>query len=111
MDAGELLITIVFVAAVTLAFTLWSKRRSGSSWSGRVEKVDYFDRTHYDNDDDPGTSQPFVRIHARTDAGKRVKVELAQHAYHQLYPSELQPGERIVKKPGEWYPTREGSAG
>lgn len=111
MDTGELLLTVVFVAAVTIAITMWTKRKTASSWSAQVEKVREFSRTHHDSDDDPGTTRHFVEIRARTDAGKRVKVELELRVFQQLYPTGLEPGDRISKKAGEWHPTLEAVGG
>lgn len=107
MDAGELILTIVVVAAVTLALTIWTMRRKASTWSGEVEKVREISRTRQRDDNAPRTTKYYVQIRARTDAGKRVKVELERHVFQRLYPTGLEPGDRITKKAGEWHPTLE----
>lgn len=105
MNAGELALTIVVVAAVTLALTLWTMRRKASTWSGEVETVREVRRTRQRDENAPRTTKYYVQIRARTDAGKRVKVELEKHVFQRLYPTGLEPGDRITKQAGEWYPT------
>lgn len=109
MDTGELLLTVAFVAAVMVVIIIWTKRKTASSWSGRVEKVREIHRTHQQDENDPGTTEHFVEIRSRTDAGKRVKIELELRVFQQLYPTGLEPGDRITKKAGEWYPTLESA--
>lgn len=46
-----------------------------------------------------------MQIHACTDAGKRVRVEMALDLFQQHFPTGLRTGDRIAKLAGAWYPT------
>ena len=108
MDAGELLLTIVVVAGLTLVLTLFARRQMRSSWIGRVEQVRERSRTHQNDEHDLGTTEHVVPVAVRTDAGKRVKVEMPLRTFQQLFPTGLKVGDRIEKKSGAAYPALEG---
>jgi len=107
MDAGELLLTIVVVAGLTLVLTLFARRQMRSSWSGRVEKVRERTRTHQNDEHDVGTTEHVVTVVVRTDAGKRVKVALPLPTFQHLFPTGLEVGDRVEKKSGAPYPALE----
>jgi hypothetical protein len=103
----ELLYTIGFLALVTVLLTLWVRRRNASSWAGVIEQVREVQKTHHQNRDDPGTTEHYVRIAARSDHGKRIRLEMPLRTFEALYPDGLAVGDRVAKNPGSWYPTYE----
>jgi hypothetical protein len=106
----ELVYSVAFFALVMVLITLWVRRKSAASWSGVVEKVREVTKTHHQDDQSTGTTEHYMRVHARSDAGKRIKVEMPLRTFEALYPEGLGPGVRIAKRPGEWYPSYEEAA-
>jgi len=103
----ELVYSVAFFALVMVLTTLWVRRKSAASWVGAVETVREVRKTHHQDDNSPGTTEHYMRIHARSDAGKRIKVEMPLRTFEALYPEGLGPGVRIAKRPGQWYPSYE----
>ena len=68
-DLQTIVLTVAFFALVTVIFTLYSRRKMATTWSGVVERVRTFQRP------DPNADHSFVHMVAvtfRTDQGRRV---------------------------------------
>ncbi len=90
---NETLLTIIFVAGVTIIFTFISLRQKNSAWKGVLTDK----KIKTDSDDNSS-----YRLIFRTDEGKRVKVSVAtKQGFDQF-----QIGERFEKKTGEYFPVR-----
>jgi hypothetical protein len=104
-DLQNVLLTIGFVAAVTVVITLYSRRKLAASWRGAVERVRTFQRP------DPSVDHSFVHkvaVTFRTDRGRRVRIELDRSRYDAVFPTGLVAGDRVEKTPGAWFPARVG---
>ena len=104
-DLQNVLLTVGFVAAVTVVITLYARRKMAQSWGGAVERVRTFQRP------DPNVDRSFVHkvaVTFRTDQGRRVKIELERSRYDAMFPSGLVAGDRVEKTPGAWFPARVG---
>ena len=104
-DLQNVLLTVAFVALVTVVITLYTRRKLAASWSGSVERVRAFQRP------DPNVEHSFVykvAVTFRTDQGRRVRIELERSRYDAAFPSGLVAGNRVEKKPGAWFPARVG---
>lgn len=104
-DLQTILLTVGFVALVTVVITLYSRRRLAQSWSGAVERVRTLQRP------DPNVDHSFVRkvaVTFRTDKGRRVRIELERSRFDAAFPHGLVAGDRVEKKPGAWFPARVG---
>jgi hypothetical protein len=104
-DVQNVLLTIGFVALVTVIVTLYSRRKMATTWSGTVERVRAFQRP------DPNVDHSFVHkvaVTFRTDQGRRVKIELERHRFEAAFPNGLAAGDRVEKSVGAWYPARVG---
>jgi hypothetical protein len=102
-DLQNVLLTVGFVAAVTVVITLYSRRKLAQSWSGAVERVRPFQRP------DPNNDHSFVHkvaVTFRTDGGRRVKIELDRSRFDAVFPHGLVVGDRVEKTPGVWFPAR-----
>ena len=103
---NDILSTVIVVAIVTVLLTLWARRRSGSSWSGVVERIDEKTRTRHQSDDDPGTTEHYAAVRFRTDAGKTATMEFRRNAFDKQYSGNLAVGDRVTKAAGAWFPER-----
>jgi hypothetical protein len=104
-DLQNVLLTVGFVAAVTVVITLYARRKMADRWSGAVERVRSFQRP------DPNSNHSFVHkvaVTFRTDTGRRVKIELERSRYEAAFPDGLAAGDRVEKAPGAWFPARVG---
>lgn len=104
-DLQNVLLTVGFVALVTVVITLYSRRKLAQSWSGAVERVRTLQRP------DPGVDHSFVHkvaVTFRTDQGRRVRIELERRRFDAAFPRGLVAGDRVEKKPGAWFPARVG---
>lgn len=100
----EIVYTIIVVVAFTAILTFFSMRNKAASWAGAV--TDIRRHTYMKNE----IEEEEIIISYRTDAGKKGKIKLNPHAYNQLY-SDLNVGDRLVKKSGEYMPSMEKNAG
>lgn len=105
-DLPTILLTVGFVALVTVLITLYSRRKMASTWTGVVERVRNFQKQ--DANVDHSSTVPMVAVVFRTDQGRRVKVELEKRRFDAAFPDGLEPGDRVEKAAGAWYPARVG---
>ena len=105
---NDIVLTVIVVAVVTVLLTLWARRRSGSTWSGVVERIDEKSRMHHQSDDDPGTTEHYMTVRFRTDAGKTTTMEFRRNAFDEQYGGNLAVGDRVTKAAGAWFPERSG---
>ncbi|MGI5841221.1 MAG: DUF7489 domain-containing protein [Patescibacteria group bacterium] len=93
---NETLLTIIFVAAVTIIFTFVSLRQKKSSWKGVLTDK----KIKADDDDNESYQLIFT-----TDEGKRVRVSVAtKQGFDQFV-----VGDRFEKKSGEYFPVKIGA--
>jgi len=90
---NETVLTILFVAAVTAFFSYLAYRQKQSAWKGvLLEKF-------MSEGDDDSVDQWFVVF--KTDAGKKVKMNVGKGFYDQV-----NVGEKYEKKKGDYVPVK-----
>ena len=93
-----ILIIIGFFAIITLIQS-WRRQKS---WRGTVTKIEEKPAENIDILD----YKDRVEIYYRTDDGRNGKIRLYKKKYVTLYPN-LKEGDRLVKKAGVVYPSRD----
>jgi hypothetical protein len=93
MKTTELISTIILVIAVTIFFTLKSKKEKSSSWKGElIKKKDIIDE-----DDE----NHIYRLIFKKDSGKKAKVSVSKEMFNQA-----QVGDRYEKVAGDYLPKK-----
>jgi hypothetical protein len=100
----NIVITIVFVAVITLIVFIYSRKRMKKSWIGTVVKVK--ERSVHENKYNDSTVQmeTYIHIYCNTDDGKRQHVKIEKKACLNFYGRMPVVGDRMEKKPDEWIP-------
>lgn len=92
MKTEEIVLTVMFVAAVTALFSYLSYRQKQSSWKGEL-----VDKDKRQDEDRPDT----YHLKFRTDSGKTVKMQVGKAFYDQYA-----VGDRFEKSRGDYTPRK-----
>ncbi len=99
MDVFYVILAIIGAFAMIMLYQSWRKQ---ASWRGTVTKIEEKPAENIDILD----YKDRVEIYYRTDDGRNGKIRLYKKKYVTLYPN-LKEGDRLVKKAGVVYPSRD----
>jgi hypothetical protein len=95
-SSSEIIITIIFVGAVTLLFSWWQRTKMKQEWRGQL-----VDKKVHTSEDDQGFDQTSYSLIFRTDDGKKKSIKV-QKALYDMWKVD----DRAEKLAGEWWPKR-----
>lgn len=106
---GLIAAVVATIVAVSVIAMLYSRRRMAKAWKGRVTKVRSYQEGQRDTQGRPtGMIQEFFIVRCRTDSGRGVRLKMDRTQFSGTYPDGLNPGDRVEKLPGEWWPKKTG---